>query len=362
MSAAREEGLPGLAASEKSFAKMGPARGGGAACSSILAESPCSPSVLTTLSVMPDPLPVLVGGSIAIDNVKTPTAEASNLLGGSASYAGLAASYFTDPVHLVGIIGNDFPPQHLAMLESHGVKLEGVDRSDGASFTWSGEYFQNMNERTTHHVAVNVLEDWKVNLTPELAEVPLVVLANMAPGNQLEFLEQCNAPNRFVLADTMDLWIEIARESLEQVMKQIDLLVINETEAREYAGSTNLVEAGAILRAKGPNYVVIKLGEFGAILFGPPEINHGLFRCGAFPLREVVDPTGAGDTFLGAMAGYLAALGSTEYSFTQIRDAIVRGTVMASFTCEAFSTQRIQVLPEEDLLGRLEMFREMSCW
>lgn len=311
---------------------------------------------------MPDALPLLVGGSIAIDNVKTPTAEATNLLGGSAAYASLAASYFTNPVHLVGVIGSDYPPEHLAMLEQHGVKLGGIDRTEGDSFTWSGEYHQNMNDRTTHKVAVNVLENWKVNLAPELSGAPVVVLANMAPLNQLEFLEQCTAPDRFVLADTMDLWIGIAREALEEVMKKIDLLVINETEAREYAGTSNLVEAGAILRGKGPRYVVIKLGEFGAVLFGPPEINHGLFRCGAFPLREVADPTGAGDTFLGALAGYLASLGRTDYRFEEIRDAIVRGTVMASFTCEAFSTQRIQELPEGELLERLEMFREMSCW
>ncbi len=311
---------------------------------------------------MPDPLPVLVGGSIAIDNVKTPTAEATNLLGGSASYASLAASYFTDPVHLVGVVGSDYPPEHLAMLERHGVGLLGVDRSEGASFTWSGEYHQNMNDRTTHDVAVNVLEDWRVNLPDELARVPVVVLANMAPVNQLEMIEQCSAPGRFVLADTMDLWINIAREDLERVLQRIDLFVINETEAREYTGTSNLVAAGALLRAKGPNYVVIKLGEFGAVLFGPPEQNHGLFRCGAFPLPEVSDPTGAGDTFLGAMAGYLASLGATDYRFEQIRDAVVRGTVMASFACEAFSTRRIEDLPRSELVSRLEIFRDMSCW
>jgi sugar/nucleoside kinase (ribokinase family) len=311
---------------------------------------------------MPDSLPVLVGGSIAIDNVKTPAAEATNLLGGSASYASLAASYFASPVHLVGVVGSDYPPEHLAMLERHGVSLAGVDRSDGASFTWSGEYHRNMNERTTHNVAVNVLENWRVSLPPALAACPVVVLANMAPANQLEMLEQCQAPDRFVLADTMDLWIEIARKPLEEVLRKIDLLVINEIEARDYAATTNLVEAGAVLRAKGPNYVVIKLGEFGAVLFGPPETNHGLFRCGAFPLREVADPTGAGDTFLGALAGYLASLGATAYRFSQIRDAVVRGTVMASFTCEAFSTRRLEDLPEPELLARLEMFREMSCW
>ena len=311
---------------------------------------------------MPEALPLLVGGSIAIDNVKTPTAEATNLLGGSASYASLAASYFTDPVHLVGVVGGDYPPEHLAMLERHGVSLVGVDRSEGASFTWSGEYHQNMNDRTTHDVAVNVLENWRVNLAAELTGGPVVVLANMAPGNQLEMIDQCSAPNRFVLADTMDLWINIAREELEQVLARIDLLVINETEAREYSGTSNLVEAGGLLRAKGPEYVVIKLGEFGAVLFGPPERNHGIFRCGAFPLREVADPTGAGDTFLGAMAGYLASLGTTDYSFEQIRDGVVRGTVMASFTCEAFSTGRIEDLPASELLSRLEMFRDISCW
>ena len=311
---------------------------------------------------MSDALPLLVGGSIAIDNVKTPTDEATNLLGGSASYASLAASYFTDPVHLVGVVGSDYPPEHLAMLERHGVALEGVDRSDGASFTWSGEYHQNMNDRTTHNVAVNVLESWRVSLSPGLAASPVVVLANMAPVNQLEMLSQCTAPDRFVLADTMDLWIGIARAELEEVLAGIDLLVINETEAREYTGTANLIEAGNLLRGKGPGYVVIKLGEFGAILFGPPEVNHGLFRCGAYPLPAVADPTGAGDTFLGAMAGYLASLGTTDYRFEQIRDAVVRGTVMASFTCEAFSTRRLEELSESDILGRLEMFREMSCW
>jgi len=307
-------------------------------------------------------LPLLVGGSIAIDNVKTPSDEATNLLGGSASYASLAATYFTKPVHLVGVIGNDYPPEHLAMLERHGVTLGGVERSEGASFSWSGEYHQNMNDRTTHNVAVNVLESWEVNLPVAVAASPVVVLANMAPKNQLEMLDQCVGEDRFVLADTMDLWIGIAREELEKVLGRIDLLVINETEAREYAGTSNLVEAGALLRRKGPGYVIIKLGEFGAILFGPPEINHGIFRCGAFPLREVADPTGAGDTFLGAMAGYLASLGNTDYQFEDIRNAIVRGTVMASFTCEAFSTRRIEDLSSLEIEERLQTFTDISCW
>ncbi len=311
---------------------------------------------------MPDPLPVVVGGTIAIDNVKTPTAEETNLLGGSASYASLAASYFASPVHLVGVVGQDFPTQHLQMLERHGVTLDGVARSEGASFTWSGEYFQNMNDRTTHDVAVNVLEDWTVSLPETIASAPVMVLANMSPQNQQQMLEQSTATERFVLADTMDLWIEIARDELNEVLKGIDLFVINEGEAREFAGTPNLIQAGRLLLQKGPRYVVIKLGEFGAILFGPTDDKHGLFRCSAFPLEEVCDPTGAGDTFLGALAGFLASRGHLNFSFEEIRDAVVRGSVVASFTCEAFSTRRLEDLPEEELIGRMELFREMSCW
>jgi len=311
---------------------------------------------------MSEALPVLIGGSIAIDNVKTPEAERRDLLGGSASYAALAASYFTSPAHLVGIVGADFPPEHLEMLARHGVTLEGVERSGRPSFTWTGEYHAGMNERTTRNVAVNVLEDWRVVVPAGVAGAPFVVLANMSPGNQLEMLAQCAAAPRFVLADTMDLWINIARDPLRRVLEQVDLLVVNDSEARELASTTNIVEAGDRLRGMGPRHVVVKLGEFGAVLFGPPGHNHGLFRCGAFPLRRVVDPTGAGDTFLGALAGYLASLGSAAPGFSAIRDAVIRGTVMASFTCEAFSTGRIENLPEADLLRRLEIFREMSCW
>lgn len=308
-------------------------------------------------------LPVIVGGTVAIDHVKTPSAEGTDLLGGSAAYAALAASYYAKPVHLIGIVGEDYPTAHLEMLQAHGVTLTGVERSDGASFTWTGEYFANMNDRTTHKVALNVLESWSVKVPAEIAESPIIVLANMSPDNQLQMLAGCKAEKRFVIADTMDLWISIAQERLHEVLKNIDLFVINESEAREFAGTSNLVVAGEMLRAKGPRYVVIKLGEFGAMLFGPQEIGHeGFFRCSAFPLREVVDPTGAGDSFLGALAGYLAAQGTTEYSFETIRNAVVRGSVLASFTCEAFSTRRLQHLPQEEIDRRMGAFRRMTSW
>ncbi len=302
---------------------------------------------------------IIIGGTIAIDNVSTPSAEAENLLGGSASYASLAASYFSKPAHLLGVVGHDYPEQHLKMLEKHGVTLTGVARSEGESFTWTGEYHENMNDRTTHRVGLNVLENWQVEIPSEIADSRIVVPANMSPDNQIQMMDQCTAEEKFVIADTMDLWIEIARDRLGDVMKRIDLLVINEGEAREYAGTSNLILAGEKLLEKGPQYVVIKLGEFGAILFGP---DNSIFRFHAWPLREIVDPTGAGDTFLGAMAGYLASLGGTQFTFEQIRDSILRGSILASFTCEDFSTRRLETVTDEEFEHRLTGLKAMTHW
>ena len=302
---------------------------------------------------------ILVGGSVAIDNVKTPVADESNLLGGSASYAALAAAKLSAPVHLLGIIGNDFPQEHLEMLESHGVDLSGLERSDRPSFTWTGEYHENMNDRTTHNVAINVLEDWQVKVPAELADSPFVVLANMAPINQLQMLEQCTAAEKFVVADTMDLWITVANEELHEVLKKIDLLVINEGEAREFSGTNNLILAGERLLAKGPQIVVVKLGEFGALLFGPEG---AFFRCGAWPLRELADPTGAGDTFLGGLIGSLASEGATTPTFDQLKQAVVKGSILASFTCEDFSTKSLEAAGKSHFSDRLANFQKISRW
>lgn len=313
--------------------------------------------------------PILIGGTVAIDHVKTPAAEAANLLGGSASYAAIAASYYTRPVHLVGIIGKDFPQEHLDLLESRGITLEGLERSSGDSFSWSGEYHENMNDRTTLQVDINVLENWVVKIPAAIADAPVVVLANMSPDNQLQMLDQCTAARPFVVADTMDLWIHIANERLHDVLKRIDLLVINESEAREFVGTSNLVVAGRRLLAKGPRFVVIKLGEFGAMLFagGPQDEGAALsasnfFRCAAFPLNEVADPTGAGDSFLGALAGCLAATGHSQFAFEDIRKAVVEGSVVASFTCEAFSTRRLQEITRADIDQRLAFLKSITNW
>jgi sugar/nucleoside kinase (ribokinase family) len=381
---------------------------------------------------------IVIGGTIAIDHVKTPEAEAQNLLGGSAAYAALAASFFSQPVDLIGIIGCDFPQEHLDMLEGRGVTLHGVERSENESFTWSGEYHANMNERTTHRVGLNVLESWQVKVPAAAAASPIVVLANMSPDNQLEMLAQCgamkkcgegsaecgtpesstphsaletphsNAP-RFVVADTMDLWISIANDRLHEVLPHLDLFVLNEGEARDLAGTTNLVKAGRILLEKGPRNVVVKLGEFGAMLFskkcgarsaerGIPESptphsaletphfstaphsaletphfstaphsaletpHFEVFRCSAYPLETVADPTGAGDTFLGGMAGYLASLGHPPYDSAALRQAIIHGSILASFTCEAFSTRRMESLLPGELEARIQHFRTATHW
>jgi cytidine kinase len=326
---------------------------------------------MSSQSPIPNPQsPILVVGTIAIDHVKTPQAEAENLLGGSASYAALAASYSGCPVHLVGIIGHDFPPQHLEMLQRHGVTVDGIERSEGASFSWSGEYHENMNDRTTHQVSVNVLQDWQVNIPAALRTSPIVVLANMAPENQMQAIDQCEAASAstFFIADTMDLWIHIANERLHDVLKRVDLFVINEGEAREFIGTSNLILAGQRLLEKGPRNVVIKLGEFGAMLFSSPSegpwtlSENTFFRCAAFPLTEVADPTGAGDSFLGALAGHLAAIGKSNFDFPDLRAAIVKGAVVASFTCEAFSTRRIEGLTPGEIGERLENFKLLTHW
>ncbi|MGD9418764.1 MAG: PfkB family carbohydrate kinase [Verrucomicrobiota bacterium JB025] len=307
---------------------------------------------------------ISIGGTIAIDHVRTPEAEGRDLLGGSAAYAALAASFFTRPVSLIGIIGHDFPKQHLDMLEGRGVSLDGVERSQSESFTWSGEYHENMNERTTHKVGLNVLEDWQVKVPESCSAAEIVVLANMSPDNQLQMLEQCpgNGKSPFVIADTMDLWIEIANERLQEVLPKLDLFVLNEGEARELARTSNLVKAGHLLLDKGPKNVVIKLGEFGAMLFSAAGDSREFFRCSAWPLESVADPTGAGDTFLGAMAGYLSANANGEFGTDHLRQAIIQGSMLASFTCEAFSTRRLEQLSQADLDARLEEFRRFTNW
>ena len=296
---------------------------------------------------------VLIVGSIALDTVKTPVEEHADLLGGSASYAALGASFFS-PVKLVGIVGDDFPASEFEFWKSRQIDSEGVQRVTGKTFRWSGEYAWDMNTRETRSVALNVFEHFRPALPESYRETDFVLLANIAPALQSHVLDQMKRP-RFIIADTMDLWIEIARADLDALLPRVDLLILNDSEARELTKEASLIKAGGKIRKSGPKYVAIKKGEHGALLFGENEF----FSCGAYPLEDIHDPTGAGDTFAGGMAGYLAAA-KGEPTFADLRRAVIYGSVLASFNVEAFSLERLRRLTRDEITERYETFRSMS--
>jgi sugar/nucleoside kinase (ribokinase family) len=295
---------------------------------------------------------VLVTGSIAIDNIKTPLEEHTNLLGGSASYAAIASSYRA-PTSIVGIIGTDFPQQHLDTYKKHNLDLRGLERAEGKTFTWSGEYEWDMNNRRTLSVQLNVFEHFSPKLPEEYRHIPFILLGNIAPTLQMHVLNQLASP-RFIVADTMDLWISTARNDLLALLKKIDMLILNDSEARELTAQTSLIKAGSAIRALGPRYVAIKKGEHGCLLFG----EEGFFTAPAYPLEDVHDPTGAGDTFAGGVISHIASIGRTD--FETLKQAVVHGSVMASFTVEAFSIHRLTNLTQQDIAERHEQFRLFS--
>ena len=297
---------------------------------------------------------VVIVGSIAIDTVKTPVEEHSELLGGSASYAALAASFFS-PVRLVGIVGNDFPRSEFDFWRSRKIDTEGVQRVNGKTFRWSGEYSWDLNTRQTRSIDLNVFKDFKPELPETYRHTDFVLLANIAPSLQAHVLEQMERP-RFVVADTMDLWIETARSDLDALLRRVDLLILNDSEAREMTKETSLIKAGRRIQKMGPVHVAIKKGEHGALLFGEGD---QFFSCGAYPLEDIHDPTGAGDTFAGGMAGYLAGTVKTVH-FNDLRKAMIYGSVLASFCVEAFSLERLRNLSMEEIAKRYETFKLMS--
>ncbi len=300
---------------------------------------------------------LLIAGSIGIDNIITPHDKQEGLLGGSVAYACIAAALFSKEVEMCAVIGHDFPKAHLDLLESKGISLESVERNAGESFTWTGEYAEDMNSRETLKVGINVLEHWKPALSASAAAAKIVVLANMSPDNQVQTLDLLQSPD-FIAMDTMDLWISIANERLNDVLKRVDLLVINEGEAKQFMETSNLVVAGRKLQEKGPTYVVVKRGEHGSFLFGPSQ--EEFFACSAYPLSSVFDPTGAGDSFLGGMAGWLSANGKSKPTFEDLKTAVAYGSVTASFTCEAFSTQKIEKVTLDDVKGRFAKLQQYT--
>jgi cytidine kinase len=294
-------------------------------------------------------MPVLVVGSIALDHIKTPTAEHHHLLGGSASYAAVAASFF-GPVSLVGVVGDDFPPQHRQLFVDRKIDLTGLEIATGLTFSWSGEYELNMNNRRTLSVALNVFEKFQPKLPEAYREIPYVLLGNIAPSLQRSVCEQVRNP-KFVVADTMDLWIGMARTDLLELLKEVDMLILNDSEAKQLTEEDNLIRAGRKIATMGPKYVAVKKGEHGCLLFGR---DGEFFSTGAFPLESIHDPTGAGDCFAGGVIGHLAR--TDDISFPNLKEAIIQGTLVASFCVEEFSLRRLEKLAEHEIAERRKAF------
>jgi len=297
---------------------------------------------------------VLIVGSTALDSIKTPKAENPRLLGGSASHAAVAASFFS-PVKLIGVVGEDFPKKYIQLYRQHKIDLDGLQILPGKTFHWSGEYELNMNNRRTLLTELGVFETFTPKLPASAQRTPFVLLANIAPSLQHHVLDQMGHA-KFVVADTMDLWLNIALPDLLRLLKRIDGFVLNDSEAHQLTKEDNVFGALRKIHKLGPKYVVIKKGSHGSILSSP----RGYFICPAYPLPKVVDPTGAGDSFVGGMMGYLAsAKGSVD---DNIRRAMIHGSVVASFCCEGFGLKRTARVKRSDIhrrvreLGRLTSF------
>lgn len=295
---------------------------------------------------------LLVVGSVAFDSVKTPFGVADDVLGGSATYFSTAASYFTD-VKLVAVVGDDFPDKHVNFLKSRNIDVSGLQRSAGSTFRWKGEYGFDLNEAKTLETHLNVFENFSP-VVPESHKNPDVLfLANIDPVLQREVLHQVNRP-ALVACDTMNFWIGGKRDELVKTLAEVDILLINEGEARELAGEPNLVKAAAAIRSMGPHTLIIKRGEYGALMFG----KDGVFSAPAYPLESVFDPTGAGDSFAGGFVGYLDNL--KNFGPKQLRQAIIFGSVMASFNVEDFSLNRMKSLDYKEIEERYREFKGLT--
>jgi len=297
-------------------------------------------------------MPLVVVGSVALDNVETPNEKREDLLGGSASYFSYAASYFTS-VRLVSVVGEDWPGEHTELLESRNIDTSGMQVVAGAkTFRWAGKYKKNMNDRQTLDVQLNAMNQFDPVLSEEYRRCKFLFLANDPPTLQRKVLRQCPGAT-LTMADTMDLWIDSQREELLQLLKEIDGLVLNDSEAIMLTGEPNLVKAGHLVRELGPSFVVIKKGEHGSMFFS----RHETYVLPAYPTADVIDPTGAGDSFAGGMMGYLAEQGDFEPK--TLKKAMAYGTLAASFTVEDFSLDRLKQIEREDLDQRMEEYRRM---
>jgi sugar/nucleoside kinase (ribokinase family) len=298
---------------------------------------------------------LLIVGTVAFDAIETPFGKTEKILGGAATFIGLSASFFNVKSAIVSVVGEDFPQEYLDLLSNRDIDISGIEIvKGGKTFFWSGRYHNDLNSRDTLETQLNVLADFQPKVPTEYKDAAVVMLGNLHPMVQISVLDQMTSKPKLVLLDTMNFWMDCALAELHEVMKRVDVITINDEEARQLSGEYSLVKAAAKIHTMGPKYVVIKKGEHGALLFEGKEI----FFAPALPLEEVFDPTGAGDTFAGGFSGYIAQ--SENISFNNMKNAIIYGSNLASFCVEKFGTERMSNLEKEEVYDRLKQFRSLT--
>lgn len=298
---------------------------------------------------------LLIVGTVAFDAIETPFGKTDKILGGAATYIGLSAANFNLKSAIVSVVGGDFPQEHLDILTSKNIDISGIEIiKDGKTFFWAGKYHNDMNSRDTLVTELNVLADFNPVVPQDFKNADVVMLGNLHPFVQMSVINQMTEKPKLVVLDTMNFWMDCALEPLLEVIKKVDVITINDEEARQLSGEYSLVKAAAKIHAMGPKYVVIKKGEHGALIFH----NKDVFFAPALPLEEVFDPTGAGDTFAGGFAGYLAQSGNI--SFDNMKNAIIHGSNLASFCVEKFGTERMQNLSKTEIQDRLKQFKSLT--
>ncbi len=298
---------------------------------------------------------LVIIGTVAFDAIETPFGKTDKIVGGAAMYASYAASYFYNKVKIVGVVGDDFRQEYIEEFKSHGIDVEGLQIKQGEkSFFWAGKYHNDMNSRDTLATELNVLADFDPIIPASYQDCEYLLLGNLTPQIQKTTLERLNKRPKLVVLDTMNFWMDVALNDLLDVLKSVDVLTINDSEARQLSGEYSLVKAAGKILQMGPKYLIIKKGEHGALLFGDDQV----FSAPALPLAEVFDPTGAGDTFAGGFVGYLAKVGTIN--FNNMKNAIIFGSALASFCVEKFGAERIKNLNQEEIAGRVNEFVKLS--
>ncbi len=300
---------------------------------------------------------LLVVGSVAFDAIETPFGKTDKILGGAATYITLASSVLKIDSGIVSVVGGDFPQSDLDKLSDRGINIEGIEIvKEGKTFFWSGKYHNDLNSRDTLVTEVNVLENFDPKIPESMQDAEILMLGNLHPGVQLSVLEKMNKRPKLVILDTMNFWMDSAWDVLVRMIAKTDVITINDEEARQLSGEYSLVKAAKKIHKMGPQYVIIKKGEHGVLLFHEGKV----FAIPALPLEEVFDPTGAGDTFAGGFASYLAKKGS--FDFDTMKSALIVGSAMASFTVEKFGTERLEEVTEQQMMERINEFRELTTF